>query len=549
MKNDKLEAEELVSINNTTYSTSKTSNIQNNISLDNTIKLRLIIYAILSGIAYAYMILVPFSGLGMPVYAIFQFVLVLYLIWNRTEVKNKSAIFMFIPIITLTLSFFLRDTYRFKVFNIPVIFLLYSTMLLLFMDELGLKSQGLLFMRKIICTVFKPLIYFNIPLKWSFEGEKGNPSRTLMKKILIGITISIPCLIIITVLLMNADLVFENKVDLMFNSIDNIFGSLTILKIIMGTLAGFYLFGLFYIMFKNKNENFVEESGPTVKKENILSEGINSIKTITKPLAIKKPQGDVVIISVMLISILVIYSFFSIIQFKYLFAGASLPDDLSFAEYARRGFFELLFLSFINISIVLAVIYLTRDNIYNNGKSSTSAKLIKILMLYLCAITILLLASSFYRMTLYNNEYGLTELRILVVIFLLFEAIGLLVTFYYIIKPSFNIIAFYTVICLSFYLTINVLNLDYMIAKKNIDMHYAGKELDVNYLYILSSDAAPQMRRLLDDENYFVRQMALEYFEKIEYQASYTNDWRCFNLSRNNGKKIINEEKLVFIKD
>ena len=241
--------------------------------------------------------------------------------------------------------------------------------------------------------------------------------------------------------------------------------------------------------------------------------------------------------------------FFALIQFKYLFAGASLPDDLSYAEYARRGFFELLFLSFINISIILAVIYLTRDNIYNNSKNTTSTKLIKILMLYLCAITILLLTSSYYRMTLYNNEYGLTELRILVVIFLIFEAIGLLVTFYYIINPKFNIIAFYTVVCLTFYLTVNILNLDYMIAKKNIDMHLQGKDLDVNYLYILSSDAAPQMRRLLDDENYFVQQMAQNYFEKIEYNASYTNDWRCFNLSRNNAKKIINEEKLVFIKD
>jgi hypothetical protein len=505
------------------------------------IKQRLLIYAVLSGIGFAYMLLVPFRGLGMPVYAFLQLALVIYLTRNRVEVKSKKALLMFIPIIILALSYFLRDSYRFKTANFAVIFLLYSTMLLLFMDDLGLENRGLLFMRKIICTVFKPLLFFNIPFKWSFESKKDSPNRALMKKILIGFAISIPSVIIITVLLMNADLVFENKVNLMFSSIDNIFGPLIIIKSFIGTLAGFYLFGLFYIMFKNKNENSLEPSSSTAKED--LSESIKAIE------AFKKPQGDVVIISVMLISILVIYSFFAMIQFKYLFAGASLPNDLSYAEYARRGFFELLFLSFINISLILAVIYLVRDKIYINKRSSNSTKLIKILMLYLCAITILLLASSFYRMTLYNNEYGFTELRILVVIFLIFEAIGLLVTFYYIIKPKFNIIALYTIVCLAFYLTINMLNLDYMIAKKNIDMHYEGKDLDVHYLYRLSSDAAPQMRRLLDDKNVYIQRMVLDYFEKIEYQASYTYDWRSLNLSRNNGLKIIDELNLVFLKD
>lgn len=504
------------------------------------IKQRLIIYAILSGLSFAYMILVPFRGLGMPVFAVLQLVLIFYLTMDRAEVKNKKALFIFIPIFILTLPYFLRDTYRFKTANFAVIFLLYSTMLLLFMDDLGLENRGLLFMRKIICTVFKPLLYFNIPFKWSFESKKNSPNRALMRKILIGFAISIPCVLIITVLLMNADLVFENKVDLMFNSIDNIFGPLTILKIIIGTLAGFYLFGLFYIMFKKKEDNSLEQSNSTAKED--LNESIKVIKTISKP------QGDVVIISVMLISILVIYSFFAMIQFKYLFAGASLPNDLTYAEYARRGFFELLFLTFINISIILVVIYLVRDSIYTN--SSKSSKLIKILMLYLCAITILLLISSFYRMTLYNNEYGLTELRILVVIFLIFEVIGLLVTFYYIIKPKFNIIAFYTVVCLAFYLTVNILNLDYMIAKKNIDMHYEGKDLDIHYLYSLSSDAAPQMRRLLDDKNAYIQQMAQNYFVKnIDHYFLYTTDWRSYNLSRSNKLKIIKEENLVVIRE
>lgn len=500
-----------------------------NIDLDSTIKQRLIIYAILSGLSYAYLMLVPYLGLGMTVFAVTQLILILYLIRDREEVKNKKALFTFIPIFILTISNLIRDSYRFDFANFPVIFLLYSTMVLLLMDDLCLKSRGILFVQKILYTIFKPLAHFYIPFKWSVDSKKDNPSRILMKKILIGLAISIPCLIIITILLMTADLVFESKINLIFGSLENVFGPQPIFKLIIGTLAGLYLFGLFYIIFKK------ESASNEVSNENKIS--------------ISKPQGDTIVINVILISILVIYTIFAIIQFKYLFAGASLPADLSYAEYARKGFFELLFLSFINIGLILLVIYLLRNKIYDSNNIPGSAKLIKVLMLYLCAITVMLLVSSFYRMTLYNNEYGFTELRLLVVIFLVFEAVGLLVTFYYIIKPKFNIIATYSVICLVFYLTINIVNIDYIIAKKNIDMHYQGNDLDVHYLYRLSADAAPQMERLLDDKDIYTQRMATEYFQKLERQYDYANDWRSFNLSKNKAMKIIDRLNLIFSDD
>ncbi len=489
--------------------------------MDNTIKKRLIIYGIISGISFAYLILVPLVGIGIVVYAAIQLAMILYLIKDRTEIKNKKAMLLFIPIFILTLRYFISDSFIFYLPNFAVIFLLYSTMILLFMDDLCIKNQGFLFIKKILCTVFKPLAYFNIPIKWSIESKKDSPNRILAKKILVGIVISIPCLIVITLLLSAADLVFESKIDVLFNSFENFVSPETVFKIIVGLLCGFYLFGLFYIVFEGKKEIKVEANPEAIEKIEL------------------KPQGDVVIINVILISILTIYTIFAMIQFKYLFAGASLPAGLSYAEYARRGFFELLFLSFINIGLILIIIYLTRDKIYNSN--NTSGKIVKALMIYLCAITVLLLISSFYRMMLYNNEFGFTELRLLVTIFLIFESIGLMITFYYIIKPKFNILAFYSVICLVFYLTINMINLDYVIARKNIDMHYEGKDLDVYYLYTLSSDAAPQMERLLSDEDSNIKQAANDYFKKIKAQSAYAKDWQSFNLSRERVLKIKNQ--------
>lgn len=489
--------------------------------MDSTIKQRLIIYSIISGISYVYLILVPYLGIGITIFALMQLALILFLTKDRSEVKNKKALLLFIPLLVLTLRYFLSDSYTFYLSNFAVIFLLYSAMVLLMMDDLPIENQGLIFIMKILCTVFKPLFYFNVPVKWSIESNKDNQNRILIKKIFIGIAISIPCLVIIISLLSAADLVFESKIDVLFNSFGNIISPLTIFRIVFGILVGLYLFGLFYMIFEKKNEGKGEVNPETTEK------------------IILKPQGDLVIINVILIAILAIYTLFALIQFKYLFAGATLPSGFTYAEYARRGFFELLFLSFINIGLILIIIYLTKDKIYNS--TNKTGKFVKALMLYLCAITVLLLVSSFYRMVLYNNEYGFTELRLLVSIFLVFESIGLLLTFYFIIKPRFNIIATYSVICLVFYLTINIINLDYFIAKNNINMYFDGKELDYYHLINLSADAAPQMTRLLNSEDANIKDAVDSYFERIENRSLEAKDWQSFNLSRRRAIKIKNQ--------
>jgi uncharacterized membrane protein len=92
--------------------------------------------------------------------------------------------------------------------------------------------------------------------------------------------------------------------------------------------------------------------------------------------------------------------------------------------YARRGFFELIFLTGVNIAFILLTVWLTK------AQKSRAANLTKILCLYLCAITVILLISSFYRMWLHGYDDGLTRMRFLVFGFLIFEFIGLIFTFF-----------------------------------------------------------------------------------------------------------------------
>lgn len=284
-------------------------------------------------------------------------------------------------------------------------------------------------------------------------------------------------------------------------------------------IAGLYLFGLLYIVFSKKAAS---------KLETTIEEASSNIISKVK-------IGDTIVINILLFSILLVYSLFIFIQFKYLFAGSALPDNLNYSEYARRGFFELIFLSFLNVGLILITTFLFRDNIYIQRDKWSN--ITKIFMIYLCIVTFIMLISSFYRMNLYDQEYGFTRLRVLVYGFLVFESIGLAMTLLFIIKPKFNIVAVYIIIGLIYYLCLNVVQIDYIIAKRNVDMYFAHEteSIDIDYLMSLSADAAPQIMRLKDssDVDILTKYKADLYFKSIEEQNSYNSSWQSSNYSVN----------------
>ena len=102
----------------------------------------------------------------------------------------------------------------------------------------------------------------------------------------------------------------------------------------------------------------------------------------------------------------------------FLFSGKKLPDGISFAEYAHRGAYPLIFTTIIAGIFVLIVFNESREkskvrNIYN--------------FLYLwIAQNIFLLFSSAVRLFRYIEEYSLTELRLATIIWLVLVAIGFL---------------------------------------------------------------------------------------------------------------------------
>jgi hypothetical protein len=122
-----------------------------------------------------------------------------------------------------------------------------------------------------------------------------------------------------------------------------------------------------------------------------------------------------------------------------------------------------------------------------------------------------------------------------------------LATLAYIIKHNFNIFAVYAAIGLLFYLTLNLVKMDELIAKRNIDMYLSGQaeDIDIDYLLTLSHDALPQIIRLTDDNVQFVTRIkTINYLKNINGDYRYMeNNWQSYNLSIEKNKSLLETNK------
>lgn len=103
-----------------------------------------------------------------------------------------------------------------------------------------------------------------------------------------------------------------------------------------------------------------------------------------------------------------LYLLFFLSQINYLTAGFAgvLPQAYTAAEYARRGFFEMLQIALVNLSVLAAAAKLCRTPL----RQSTG---LRILGITLCGANLLFAAIAFSKLWLYISRFGLTSLRVL----------------------------------------------------------------------------------------------------------------------------------------
>lgn len=103
-----------------------------------------------------------------------------------------------------------------------------------------------------------------------------------------------------------------------------------------------------------------------------------------------------------------LYLVFFLSQINYLTAGFAgvLPQAYTAAEYARRGFFEMLQIALVNLSVLAAAAKLCRTPL-------RQSRGLRGLGIALCTANLLFAVIAFSKLWLYISRFGLTSLRVL----------------------------------------------------------------------------------------------------------------------------------------
>ncbi|HVU14710.1 MAG TPA: DUF4173 domain-containing protein [Phototrophicaceae bacterium] len=197
-------------------------------------------------------------------------------------------------------------------------------------------------------------------------------------------------------------------------------------------------------------------------------------------------------------SIDLLFGLFVIIQFAYFFDGRTTLaiSGMTYADYARSGFFELVAVSVLTLAFVLALDAMTVR------ARQRHTRLFQVLSLILVALTGVILVSASQRMLLYEDQYGFTMLRVDTHVFMYWLAVLFIFFVLALFRVRRRVFSLGLLIVLIGYVgTLNLMNVQGYITERNIARAAEGREVDFYYLLQFSEDAEPAMLHMYQTTN------------------------------------------------
>lgn len=452
-------------------------------------------------------------GLSMLLFVVPFTYYLITILEKKEKIKYKKSKILIIPITLLSSTYFLFNNKFFNSLNIVVIPILILLMIVELLEK-NLKLDSCL--SRFIDLIFNPISYFDVTMKKIKELIKIKLKiKTKSKKsnVLKALCITVPIVIFILILLGSADEIFGNIFINIIKKFSTIFGNFEISQVI-GKLICIVVIFLYLVCFF---DNLVYRYNPEQEENNY-----------------KNKESDLTTIKMLLATLNIVYILFCIIQVKSLFIGTNIEN---YSEYARKGFFQLMLVSFINLVVILFA------KINYEPK-----KFINSMCLLMISCTFIILISSAYRMYLYENAYGYTLLRLLVYVELFTESILLIPTIIYVLDKPIKLLKVYFWIGICIYVCVNFINIDNIIAKRNIDRYVASGNIDIYYLTEkIGTDAVNQMIRIINIDPQTIEQETIkkqtkDYLYNLENEIDTEKlDFRNFNISKYVFDKVISK--------
>lgn len=309
------------------------------------------------------------------------------------------------------------------------------------------------------------------------SGIRGKRVARTLGLIVGGLFLALVPTMIVTVLLASADNRFNRLMDDILNTVfdaDLHLGSLGF-SLIVGIPLTCYVFGAIWAC-------GTHALGGGVKDETVRA-------TVTGVRVVPATMACAAVVPMLLVYLL----FFST-QIPYFIGGftGTLPEGLTYAAYARKGFFELCTVAVINAGMLGCLNLLTR-------REGDRLPLVpRILGITLSVSTLILLSTAIAKMLLYVDTYGLSRKRLYTLWLMAFLALYFVIKIAALITPRVRASAIIFALALLFALIFLFGNFDGIIARYNVDAYLDGRHeaVDVEMLGELSSSAVPHLVRL-----------------------------------------------------
>jgi hypothetical protein len=240
----------------------------------------------------------------------------------------------------------------------------------------------------------------------------------------------------------------------------------------------------------------------------------------------------------------ILFAAFVAVQLRFLFGGASLVEltpGLSFAEYARKGFFDLNIAAALVLPLLLAADHLL-DRVSKHG-----VVILRGLSFTLLGLLSVVMASALMRMHLYQTEYGQSELRLYTTAFMAWLSLVCVVFSCTVLAGLRKHFAFAGFVSGLFIISIlHLINPDAMIERANISQAKTGKAFDAAYAISLSADGVPALVKQIEGLPR-AQQRIIARALVGQHQGAWHTDWRAFNISRMQAYQAVNDNlpKLV----
>ena len=378
------------------------------------------------------------------------------------------------------------------------------------------EQFGVLISASLRTTIFEPFVALLQSWKW-FQNRDQTDSENSRRVMAIvrGLVVTLPVLVVFGVLLGSADLIFADYLGRfgdLFNveNIDDLIGR----GFYVGMFAWFTAGVITYAftrdwevgsaMSVNDDDDATDEPSTgeilfelSADEESATDEDVSD-ETTDAAVPPKRtvsliPRISMIEGGMLLGGVNVLFGAFVLVQFVYLFGGRVnvTLEEFTYAEYARRGFFEL-----VTVAVMTMALLLSADRItVRDGKRENL--LFRVLSIIVIVFVSVMLLSAARRMALYTDTFGLTRLRLWVNVFMAWMAVLFVVLVLSLFRVRKNVFSLGLVLVgIGYLASLNLMTPDAMIANYNLNrVGTADVELDVCYIDTLSADAIPVIVR------------------------------------------------------